>query len=468
MEDMVLDLKAEMKKKIHIAQDYYEITYSTDIVPEKRLYFGVMLPYKVIRIAAEKKSETKTEMKPALITKGIIENGTRFETVGFLPPEEKWSLEDIRDYQNEWKAPQKEEVLEKLENVFREHCDLGGERKSYLLAALWAIGTYMHVMFNSYPYLSVRGPKRVGKTKFLSLLEATCFNGKLELNPSQSVTFRLIAGMRPTFIIDEFDYIDDEAKRVIMSLLRAGYKKSGGTVARMKKVKTKKGEDFGIEHFNLYSPKAFAAVWEIYDVADRCILLSLVPTLKKDVALKGIDPDEKRWIKLRDLLYRFALEYFADIRAYYEIIQNELGLDGRSWELWKPILAIAKFMGEFEYQEICELIRDQQEQKKAEEHSHREEIAAIRALRAVLKNDEVKEVMIAEISDAIREENEELYDFDDPKKRRRVHTRIGRVLSRLQIEKKRVGKGQKYMIRASQVSDLIERFNVEFEKENAS
>jgi hypothetical protein len=459
-----LDLNAAVKKRVHISQEYFGANEWGENEKNMRLFLGASLPYQVTYKKKAGGTFTKTEMRPAIITKGLIDDGSKFELIGSLPPDARWTVAQVKKYQEDgWTAPAKQDVLETLDKNYHGYCDLGGKSVDYLFVSLWTIGTYMFSLFSSYPYLSVRGAKRSGKTKFLSLLEAQCFNGRLELDPSKSVTFRIIDGMRPTFIIDEFDYIDEDAKGVILSLLRAGYKKSGGTVARTKKISTKqKGEDFGVDHFHLYCPKAFAAVWEVFDVSDRCITISLVPTLDKTVGCKGVDPDEENWGEVRDMLYRFALENAPDIKNYYDVLINELELDGRSWELWKPILAIAKFIGEAEYLQIIEMVKAQEKQRKEEEQSHREEGAMIRALKGVLGEKDVKEVMIAEIAEFVKEDSPEIYDFDDMKKIRRVHTRIGRVLTRLQVEGRRIGKGKKYIITKTHVEDLIKRFNVEF------
>jgi len=83
------------------------------------------------------------------------------------------------------------------------YIDYEDERMAVELASTWAIGTYVFVLFDHYPYLNFWGEKGTGKTKNLEVLQCLAFNPISGTSFSGPASFRLVETYRPTVLIDE-------------------------------------------------------------------------------------------------------------------------------------------------------------------------------------------------------------------------------------------------------------------------
>ena len=174
----------------------------------------------------------------------------------------------------------KEEKLENAKSKLREnfylikrtlkkYIDMNEEY--YELIALWIVGTYYHKSFESFPYLFFNAMRGSGKSKTLKLVTYLSNEGNVMASPTEAVLFRT----NGTLGIDEFEGVGGKEKTAIRELLNSSYKR-GTKIFRMKKQKTKDGEDHVAEEFEPYRPITMANIWGMEEVlGDRCLTIIL-------------------------------------------------------------------------------------------------------------------------------------------------------------------------------------------------
>lgn len=226
-----------------------------------------------------------------------------------------------------------------ISNVFREFVVYPDDRYHDLLA-LWAIGTYLFLMFEAYPYLLLTGPKRVGKSRTMELLEPICFNAIMAASVSDAVIFRWVAANRGTLLVDEAENLarrrpGDDSERI--EIYNSGYRRSGMAYRCV-------GDDHQPMAFPTYSPKWFANLRGLQPVlADRAIHLHLTRTDRQ--IPKFISRNQA--VRLRDIrnaCYVFAMDHHGEVAAIYEQLPDLRDLRDREDELWAPILTIAELL----------------------------------------------------------------------------------------------------------------------------
>mgnify|MGYP003645289023 CR=1 FL=1 len=175
---------------------------------------------------------------------------------------------------------EKEEKLENAKSKLRENFYLikrtlkkyiDMNEDYYELIALWIIGTYYHKSFESFPYLFFNAMRGSGKSKTLKLVTYLSNEGNVMASPTEAVLFRT----NGTLGIDEFEGVGGKEKTAIRELLNSSYKR-GTKIFRMKKQKTKDGEDHVAEEFEPYRPITMANIWGMEEVlGDRCLTIVL-------------------------------------------------------------------------------------------------------------------------------------------------------------------------------------------------
>lgn len=271
---------------------------------------------------------------------------------------ENWWLGEIVDVDPK-------EVYEEVEGNYRTFIEMKDEE--YAVASLWAIGTYFHVIFNSYPYLYISGVKRTGKTKTLHLTKLISYNGVLSHNMSTSTLYRLVQNARCSLFMDEVERLSDpKAMKEFRCLLLGGYKK-GSSVYRTEKT-TK--EKLIPTRFNIYGPKALANISGMDDVLeDRTITIIMERSLDKDIVDTDFDEQDRCWMELRTRLASLFFKYHREVRMLYEGLSKAFSrekdysalpeelrgevrryrdmLSSRNREVWAPILTMALFFEKY-------------------------------------------------------------------------------------------------------------------------
>jgi hypothetical protein len=225
--------------------------------------------------------------------------------------------------------------------------------------ALWIMLSYAYVAFDAVPYLFVNGPAGSGKTRVFELLCRLVFRPLASSNLSAPALFRTLHERGGTVLLDEAERLGEGGDDVgeLRSILLAGYKR-GGRASRLESI----GDRYQMNEFAVYGPKAVACINPLPTaLASRCILVSMFRSPPdSDKPRRRIDADPARWQRLRDDLHIVALGPLADAALELSGCADLCPLNGRQYELWQPILALA---GWIDHQR---LIRDRQAAKSAD------------------------------------------------------------------------------------------------------
>lgn len=213
----------------------------------------------------------------------------------------------------------------------------------YIINVLWAMGTFFHQQFDAFPYLIINGHKGAGKTTLLHWLHHVAFNSTHVVNTSEASLFRWIEAAAPTMLIDEQEGLNSrkagkEDQAALMGILKSGYQR-GTTVTRQDP-----NNPSIRQTFEVYCPKALAAVEQFEDIlSDRGILVYM-PKVKPDVlATHGIKPrdqmDTAMLQAIRDNLYLLLMQWSDELQTIRQKMQNIHG--ARFGELIFPLLCMA-------------------------------------------------------------------------------------------------------------------------------
>jgi len=243
----------------------------------------------------------------------------------------------------------------------------------YTIFGCWILGSYLYEEFETFPYLYFCGTKQSGKSKALMLLQKLCPRAELSITASVPAIFRAADKWKSTLLFDEMEQLNGDEKSELRSLLYSGYKR-GGYALRCPR-DSKMEEPL---RFSVYCPKALCSINRPDSIlSDRCITINMRRTLHRGVANSSIpseswnfmDKSENNnivtWSGLRKQLDDGIKNSSAEIEKIYRSLDDD-DISGRSWELWHPLLSIAKFLGDDVYvklrQHILEALKLQKEE----------------------------------------------------------------------------------------------------------
>ena len=263
-------------------------------------------------------------------------------------PKNRWSLESIEEFTKnpELDIRYFDRLCDTISDIFSSYIEfVDGQIVSKFLAC-WIIGTYLQPIFKAYPYVFLNGIKASGKTKTLDVAQQLAFNSINSANMSTSSLFRIIQSLSATVLIDESENLKDKDRsESFRELLLSGYKK-GTQTFRVEEVKINDMKTYMVKEFNLFSPKMIANITGMEDILEsRCISINMKPAKDQAIANKEINEDEEIWQKVRNDLYLFLMRGSRIVKLEYDNIQNDGFFKNREWELWKPILCVARTFG---------------------------------------------------------------------------------------------------------------------------
>jgi len=214
--------------------------------------------------------------------------------------------------------------------------------------------------------------------------------------------------------------------------------------------------------FEVYSPKVVANIKGIEDILeDRCIILIMKRGKDKTVLNNEPQVNSEVWQNIRDMLYVFYLSCFHEISELSEQVNlvGRVPLSERNFELWKPILTMAKFFDEhFKglFDKMLDFAQRKTEEKNIENITEVGEYILLQTLISLVK--EPQYYKVKEVKELMAK------NFDEEQKWLNTWW-IGKALRRLGFtQKRRVGTGYEYLLTPSQVEDLAERLGIESSK----
>jgi hypothetical protein len=212
------------------------------------------------------------------------------------------------------------------------------------LLGLWVILTYVYPAWACVPYLYIGGPQESGKSTLFQVLSRMVYRPLESSNMTAACLFRTLHEFGGVLLLDEAERLRDGTPDAgeLRSILLSGYKR-GSPARRLEKA----GERFSLASFNVYGPKALAAIRALPEqLASRCIRVNMFrAAADSPKPRRRLDERPERWVEVRDALHALALEYgqtWADLANRADVVPRSIG--GRGYELWQPLLAIAAWL----------------------------------------------------------------------------------------------------------------------------
>jgi hypothetical protein len=273
-----------------------------------------------------------------------------------------WSQEARMRWLDREPAPNPAEVFKELCGRIAYFLDLPKWEAPGVTATLacWVFLTYCYQAWPAVPYLYIGGPLGSGKSRVFEILNRLIFRPLTSSNTTAAALFRTLHTRGGTLLLDEAERLrdmKDPAVGEILSMLLAGYKQ-GGTATRLEPL----GDNsFRTVAFEVFGPKALACIAPLPPaLASRCIPVMMFRAAPgSDKPKRRIDEDPLNWQRLRDDLHVLAMEYgaaFLEMSARTDVCPT--GIDGRNWELWHPLLAIAAWIEDHGASGLLKLLQD--------------------------------------------------------------------------------------------------------------
>lgn len=445
----------------------YEIVFDKQLLPQLihpacgelnggKYYFGVLLP---VRFEDDEIVETycivTSDREWFPVTKEELE--ARNLKLLFPPVYiHRWSLDSVKEWLNGYVPPNTRQLAEWIMEEMKKYIDFVDER-DYWLITLWCMGTYLLDVWDSYGYIGISGIFRTGKSKLLRFCEQITLNAINSAEISESALFRLIQSLRATVLMDEAEALaNPEKKQSLKNLLYVGYKKSG-KVYRTEKI----GEQMRPIGFDIYSAKMYVTFTGSESVlAERTIPVIMLRTQKKEVGITDISPNNPIWQKIRDELYCWALYWYSTIKKEYENMNAESELDQRAWELWKPILCLAKLVGDDIFNMMKEYAVQKVKQNLLEIIEENRQMIVLRALLDYVTED--RYYTLSELKTAV----EEFLEEGEDKKWVTVRW-LGATLSKsfnITERNPQMRRPNRYITR-KKIEELCKRYGIPIERE---
>ena len=257
-----------------------------------------------------------------------------------------WSSESRRQWIKGSSLPDPVDLFAKICRRIAEFIDLPLQHAPGITATLatWIILTYSYSAWSATPYLFLGGPLGSGKTRVFEILFRLVFRPLMSSNLTAAALFRTLHAQGGVLLYDEAEQLkrtNDPAVNEVRSMLLAGYKR-GGQATRLEPV----GDTFKTVSFDVYCPKAIACVSGLPPaLLSRCIPITMFragPGSEKP--RRRIDAVPQIWQELRDDLHVMALQNgstWLELANRTDVCPR---MDGRSFELWQPLLAIAAWL----------------------------------------------------------------------------------------------------------------------------
>lgn len=374
----------------------------------------------------------------------------------------KWSLDGLKNFKDGvCEVIEAKKLYEKIKKKYEDYVYFDDER-FYEILPLWNLGTYFFILFEAYPYINLTGNKGTGKTKVMRVSELISFNGVCFVNPTPTTLFRFVECDKPTLHLDEAEKLIKDTKNKsdlddTKELLNSGWQK-GARVPRWEKSFSGK---FELKNFDPYCPKMLASINGIKGaLEDRSITCVMIKAKREDS--KGDNwPDDQNndFNDIRDLIYPFALKNWQNIKGLYENITKEFNLSNRDWQMWKPLICMAKLIDDTLYKKIGKYAEEITEFRDNEDLS--EDSWDFKILSAVWDVIKFKEEANEKIELLVKGIKNNI-DLTPEEKKKITHHYIGRFLNKNGFKKyrKRTGKlGVFYFISKNEILEIYKHHN---------
>lgn len=358
-------------------QVIHEKNFVCDVFDSK-FCIGLLLPENTQENFKNKKGEKVTVNKQILTPVWVTSEGELMKVNYSLEQKNKikfsnlpsrlpdrWELEDIKKYlDGAGEKVDGKKLLELIINQYTKSLYIYNTLW-YKVHAVWDLGTYFYMLFEAFPFIELRGITGTGKSKSMIVSSFMSFNGgTLMVNPSEPSLFREKDEVRGTSYFDEAEKLwtynpksksyEGDART---ELINASYSR-GALVPRMEK----EGNRWVTKWYTPYSPLQLSSIAGLYGATETRAITRITTKSPNEDPRGEHDPSEERdnpiWGKIRDLCYRYAFENWEGIKKSYKEFPKDIGLKRRDYQIWKPLLAILKYIDEESYEQTLNFAID--------------------------------------------------------------------------------------------------------------
>ena len=224
------------------------------------------------------------------------------------------------------------------------YIEFGEDRRqgAIVTLAVWIMVTYHYHAWQSIGYLLVNGPPSSGKSTLFRLMRELVYRPFSTDNISAAAIYRTLHSSGGTLLFDEAERLRDTKSPEIAeinSMLLAGYQR-GRSATRLEKV----GEGFKTVSFQVFGPKAIACINGVPPALQtRCIEIATQRAGKHSPKPKR-SMESTDWHSMRDDLHILSLDHGDD--WLHAARRRDVGasINGRDYELWQPLLAMAAWL----------------------------------------------------------------------------------------------------------------------------
>jgi hypothetical protein len=277
----------------------------------------------------------------------------------------RWETADLKKWESEQTKTDPKILWDLIGTTTKKYLEFENEGE-YIKFNLYNIGTYLYELFDSYPINDFTGTKAAGKSKSLTFQTLVGYNAFMSGNMSASALFRLREGTGGLICIDEteqFKNKNNDGAQETRTLLLQSFLKNQYAV----RVEGKQTGGFNITPFNLYGPTSLAHINSFDDVLeDRCIPQINKRALNSKIKNSWPTEHDQDFQKIRNLCYRFFLDYADEVIKIQSEAREMLDVSGRELQLWTPIITLALFFERYCGLNIVETVKNTVTTSKAD------------------------------------------------------------------------------------------------------
>lgn len=242
------------------------------------------------------------------------------------------------------------ELLPEAEKTIRKFVSFHWDDRLYIVVACITIASYFFDVFQAFPITIFYGISDTGKTRAVKTLIYLGHRGFLIVSPREAAIFRSIEAWRPFLGVDEFTKLYEELLQVVRSIYKKG--------ERVPRVEKGKHDAWFLRLFETYAPFCMGTT-EMPEsmLVTRCIFIIQRKAADPNPAKKDPEPGDFEEFRSRGYIARLTQANLVYETAE-ELDKTSLGLDGREWEIWRPVLTIAKMVGDEVYAQVLEYAKN--------------------------------------------------------------------------------------------------------------
>jgi hypothetical protein len=236
------------------------------------------------------------------------------------------------------------ELFARIATAIDHYIEFPPDRRQGVISTLtlWIMLTYHYHAWQSIGYLLINGPAASGKSTLFRLLRELVYRPFPTDNISAAAIYRTLHSHGGTLLFDEAERLRDAKSpdiAEINSMLLAGYQR-GRAATRLEKI----GDGFKTVNYQVYGPKAIACINGVPPTLQtRCIEIT-TQRAGRDSPRPKRSMEMTDWQSMRDDLHVMSLDHGDDWLNAASRRDVGQSINGRDYELWQPLLAMASWL----------------------------------------------------------------------------------------------------------------------------